>query len=574
MKNYTRKLILTTVILSGLMNTAWADDSGISEGVVAPSASTPGNYIPNHANYDFATNQLKDEAILRGYYENSKYQQDLPQQTDIKYNKQATAPQEEVLSFEVREIRVTKSEILSTEELRAIVDFKGAAVMTVKELQDIVAKINSAYLAKGVQTAQAVLPPQVIKDGVVYIRLIEGRYGEVRVEGNKRILSSYVLDRVSAQKGELSDLNLLQQDLLLYNNTNNHRLRAELVPGKELGESDLVLTLEEPENPWSTYFFVDNANQEESGLYRAGFVSTAYGLSGSDDRLVINPVVTEGSISGFVSYDFPISNEGTRANISYSRNRVKIIDGEFEDYDIKSHSNDLSVGLSHPINVTALAKVDFFGEVHRKWSDTVMEEFNQALADNETNGIKVGFNARKYDSKGLWFAQLCVTGYDSDIKLSVDNRERNGEYYGAYLMRRQSLPDAQYLLLRTYGQYTSKKELPSSEQFSVGGMATVRGYEESELSGDKGFFASLEYGFPLSKDKQSLRGFVFYDYGAVYSEYSLNSDRNYISSTGVGLEFAHKDWYGKIALGVPVQDSGDNIHSSKTRTHFYLQKNI
>lgn len=546
-----RSMILTMAIINGLLNTAWAAD---------PQS------LPNNANLDFASRQLSDEAALRSYYEASKYKENVPQRVDVKVQKQEQAPRQEDLSFEVKEIRVTKSELLTTEELRVAIDFKGAAEMTVKELQAIVDRINDAYLAKGVQTAQAVLPPQVIKDGVVHIRLIEGHYGEIKVQGNKRILDSYIINRISAHAGELSDLNQLQKDLLLYNSTNNHRLRAELVPGKNIGTSDLVLTLDEPENLWESYFFVDNANQEASGLYRAGFVAAAYGLSGVDDRLIINPVFTEGSISGMLAYDAPISSKGTRATLSYSRNRVKIIDGTLEDYDIKAHSNDLSVGISHPLNVTELTKVDFFGEVHRKWSDTTYS--GMMIADNEANTIKAGLNMRSYDRNGLWFAQLSATGYDADFR--VTDRQASGEYYGAYLMRRQSLPDAQYLLLRAYGQYTDKKGLPSSEQFSVGGIATVRGYEESELSGDKGWFGSVEYGFPLSKDKQSLRGFVFYDYGAVY----LDTVRNYISSTGVGLEFSHKGWYGKVALGVPLQDSGDDIHSSKTRTHFYLQKNI
>ncbi|MBQ7883459.1 MAG: ShlB/FhaC/HecB family hemolysin secretion/activation protein [Phascolarctobacterium sp.] len=561
MKKCSRTFLLTAAILSTLLNTAWANGG---------SAGGTGAAIPENLDFDFASRQLSDEATLRSYYEVSKYKENLPESTDVKFKRQATAPQEADLRFEVKEVRVTKSELLSVEELRSLVAFEGVQMMTVKDLQEIVDKINAAYLAKGVQTAQAVLPPQVIKDGVVYIRLIEGHYGEIKVQGNKRILSGYVQDRVTAKQGELSDLNQLQKDLLLYNNTNNHRLSAELVPGKEVGTSDLVLTLHELENPWSSYFFVDNANQDESGLYRVGFMSAAYGLSGADDRLVVNPIFTEGSVSGMLAYDAPISNEGTRATFSYSRNRVKIIDGQFEDFDIKAYSNDLAIGINHPLNVTALTKVDFFAEAHRKWSNTTYSGWD--IADNETNLLKAGLNARSYDKNGLWFVQLSVSDYDSELK--VREREVSGNYYGAYVMRRQNLPNDTYLLLRAYGQYTNEKDLPSSEQFSVGGIATVRGYEESELSGDKGYFASLEYGFPLSKDKQSLRGFVFYDYGAVYNSYNLYSDRSYISSTGAGLEFFYKGWYGKVALGIPLEDSGDNIHKSKTRTHFYLQKNI
>lgn len=545
MKKYTRTLILSALIMGSITNVAWAD-------------------------YDIAGQQLRDDAMLRSYYEASKYKQEEPISANLKYDTKFEAPQEEVLSFEVKEIRVTKSELLTADELRAVVQFAGTKTMSVKELQEIVARINNAYLAKGIQTAQAVLPPQVVRDGIVFIRLIEGRYGEIKVQGNKRIAESYIKDRISASPNEFSDLKQLEKDLLLYNNTNNYRLRAELVPGKELGDSDLILTLEEAVNPWNSYFFVDNANQEDSGLYRVGFVSTAYGLSGADDRLLVNPVFTEGTVSGLISYDAPISNEGTRANISFSRNRVKIIDGRFEDFDIKAHSNDFSVGISHPLNVTALTKVDFFAEAHHKWSDT--EYSGWSIADTDTDALKVGLNARKYDRNGMWFAQVSATTYNTDY--NVRKEHTDGDYYGAYVMRRQNLPASQYLLLRAFGQFTNAKELPSSEQFSIGGIATVRGYEESELSGDKGWFASLEYGFPISKDKQSLRGFVFYDYGVVYNNYLLDTDRNYISSTGLGMEFFHKGWYGKIALGIPLEDSGDNIHKSKTRTHFYLQKNI
>lgn len=116
------------------------------------------------------------------------------------------------------EIRVTKSEQLTADEIREAVAFPGAGEMSVEELQDVVARLNLLYEAKGIETSQAVLPPQTVKDGVVYVRLIEGRYGKLYVEGNKRIAESYVKNRVQVQEGHLTDLNQLQKDMLLYNN--------------------------------------------------------------------------------------------------------------------------------------------------------------------------------------------------------------------------------------------------------------------------------------------------------------------------------------------------------------------
>ena len=548
MKNELKwKSIILCSLLCGIHALAWA--------------------APSDIRADIASRQQNREAELRGYYE-AKRQAARPTPSEVKVQAKQQEQQQEKLSFYVSEIRVTQSQILTVEEIKAAVQFAGAGEMTVEQLQEIVARLNKLYQQKGRSTSQAVLPPQVIKDGIVYIRLIEGRYGEIKVSGNKRITDNYIKQRIKAQRGELSDLQQLQRDLILYNNTNSYRLRAELKPGQQVGSSDLELALEEPENPWSSYFFVDNANQDDSGLYRFGYVAELRGLSGSEDRLVLNPVWTRGTLSGYVAYEAPISDQGTKATFYYSRNRVKIIDGALEDYNIRAHSNDLSAGISHPLNVTALTKTDFFVEAHQKWSDTDYMGFS--IADNATKSIKAGLNIRSYDKNGLWFAQLSATGFRSEYKVS--DMESSGTYYGAYLLRRQALPHEQGLLLRAYGQLTSVKELPSSEQFSIGGMATVRGYDESALSGDKGWYASMEYSFPVLK-KAGLRGFAFYDHGVAYNNYATETQRTYLSSTGLGLELAYAGWYGKLALGVPLAESSMVKHS-KTRTHFYLQKNI
>ena len=524
----------------------------------------------DNVQFDFASKRLESDAQLRSYYEYSRYNDALPTKTEVNVHKEKVEKQQSELQFLVKEIRVTKSSLLNAEELREALRFQGESTMSVSQLQEIVTRINDAYEAKGILTAHAVLPPQVIRDGVVYIRLIEGRYGKILVEGNKKILDKYVTDRIDATSGQLSDLNKLQEKLHFYNNTNNCQLSAELRPGEEVGTSDLVLTLTEPKKDWQSYMFVDNANQDESGLYRLGYVAETYGLTGSDDSLLISPVFTEGTISGVIAYDAPISNEGTRINLAYSRNRVKIINGEMHDNgsDIKAHSNDLSVGISHPLNVKLLSKVEAFAEAHKKWSDTKTGSLK--IFDNDVTIFKVGLNARKYDRTGLWFAQLSGTSFQADYEFLGESQD--GNYCNLFLLRRQNMSNTQYFLFRLYGQYTNNKALPSAEQFSIGGMATVRGYEESLLSGNKGWFGSAEYGFPISKDKQTWRGFAFYDYGSVYNESYDN--RDYISSTGIGLEYFKDSWYGKIALGIPLTDSGENIEKDDGRIHFYLQKNI
>src|SRR5690606_8441668 len=116
--------------------------------------------------------------------------------------------------------------------------------VSVHRLHELVARINALYRAKGVVTAQAVLPPQDLTDGIVRIRLIEGRVGAIDVRDNRSTDEDYVRARVRQQPGDLVDLAGLERDLQRFNRTNDAQARAELRPGSRVGETDIGILLQ------------------------------------------------------------------------------------------------------------------------------------------------------------------------------------------------------------------------------------------------------------------------------------------------------------------------------------------
>lgn len=537
---------------------------GVQANVFAAPPDVPAPYR------DPASNAMQRSVQQRQAYEAKQQIQAKQKESQVQVERPQTEAGAEQLRFQVREIRLNRSALLTEEEIREAVAFDGPCEMTLAELQQIVVRLNALYQKKGQFTAMAVLPPQEVTDGLVKIRLIEGRYGKTTLSGNKRISEGYVTDRINTPAGQLCDLQLLQKNLNLYNQTNTFPLQAKLVPGTESGTTDVELDLQERENPWQTLLFADNANQDSSGLYRFGFVSQYYGLSKVDDRLLASGSWTNGTLSGFLSYDAPISAEGTRATFSYSRNRVKINHGEFKEMDITGNSNDLSAGISHPVYTSASSKGELFAEVHHKWSDTSMV-FDITLSEFDTDVLKAGYNWRSFDKQGMWFGQLSVSGFSTDNQ--VDDSNLRGSYQNLYLLRRQNVGPNSYLLWRTLAQASTCEELPASEQFSLGGMSTVRGYDESALSGYKGWVTGLELNIPLTKNPQMLRGLTFIDYGEVQQRLGDMSMRSHLCSVGLGLEYNYLGWSGRVLVGVPLSTS-DNVNHSKTRTHFYFQKSI
>lgn len=515
------------------------------------------------------TIENQEQAVMYHKYSRSEEKRDKASPLTV------TAPKEEEsvdgeVSFDVKEIRVSQSKILTVEEIKKAIHFKGPGLHNIEELRGMIDRLNQLYVEKKVGTAQAVLPPQAVKDGVVYIRLIEGTFGKVKVSGNHRISEKTILDRIHAKVGELVDVSRLQDDLRLYNSTNTYQLKANLVPGEETGTSDLLLDLQEKENPLTSFIYTDNAGQYESGRIRIGAYTEYRGIGGHDAAIAFAPVWTRGILGGSIMFDTPVGTKGTRASISYSRNDVDIVRGAFKDFDMDARSNDLAFSLTHPLNVTPLSKTDLFVELHKKWSDT--QYSGMELADTDTIAMKMGLTSRKYDRCGMWFFLGSATRYDSDDNFR--NKNNDGYYYNAYIMRRQTLAHDQYLTARLYGQYTSDKSLPSTEQFTLGGMSSVRGYKESTLSGDKGWFAGLEWSFPISSDHRTWRGLAFIDHGTCYNNFSTRTEKQDITGAGLGLEYNKGGWYGKLVLGIPVSDSENVSAGDDPRIHFYLQRNV
>ena len=75
----------------------------------------------------------------------------------------------------VREIRFTESAILLADKLAELARPYTGRELALAELRELTTRIDEAYRERRVVTARAVILPQDVSDGVVDIRLVEGR---------------------------------------------------------------------------------------------------------------------------------------------------------------------------------------------------------------------------------------------------------------------------------------------------------------------------------------------------------------------------------------------------------------
>ncbi len=114
--------------------------------------------------------------------------------------------------------------------------------------------------------------------------------------------------------------------------------------------------------------------------------------------------------------------------------------------------------------------------------------------------------------------------------------------------------------IRADGQWSSEP-LISNEQYSIGGVKTVRGYHEGEASGDLGWHASLEQqtpsyivGMAYGKTPLTIRGLAYMDYGAAYLlDPQGRPDNVSLWGTGFGLSAAvGSHWQSRFLVSFPL----------------------
>ena len=456
-------------------------------------------------------------------------------------------------TFTASEIRFSPSAVFNVDELETFAEKFLNTPITITDLHRLTATLNTEYAKRGYPINIANVPPQKIKDGIVQIQLIEARVGEVRVENNELLSTSYVLDHLDVPAGTPIQIERLEKRFVTFNKTNRASVVAELKAGKEIGTTDVVARITEPPVA-EVLAYVDNAGRENTGLYRRTGMVRGYSWLTSGDSTAVAAVLSEGTLTAFGSYEVPIGPYGAILGGSYAYGETSVIKGPFEDLDITGISHSGNVHLSHPLYTsnTFSLKAIVTGTYYHSTTD-----FVEVLTDKEeVAGGTGGLEAEYRDNSGQWTLNGEFRG--GKATLGSNNAvpdPRNGEFYklSGNISRVQRVTDYLSLFAVAGGQFSLTKRLASSEQFQLGGTSTVRGFPENAIQADHGYFARGEAWLNLPRsDDSSTYGFLsrtfsffaFVDHGGSFPYKGHDTDiaeKDFLTSWGLGLAFNYRD---------------------------------
>lgn len=495
----------------------------------------------------------------------------------------------------VKEFRITRATLFPENELKALLADLLGKELTLAQLQQAALRISEHYRQRG-YFARALLPKQVVQDGVVEILVLESTLGGVDVTQPypKRAKPDMAKQMVLSQQkiGEPLKPEDVLHGLKLVNETPGYAVTATLQPGAKERETNLMISLEDTPL-FNGMAMLDNQGVKATGAERFVGALNANNPSGWGDQVSLMGLLSEGNNFVRGAYSVGLGYSGLRAGVNATTLNYRLIGG-FSALKASGNANLYGVTLAYPLaktnalNLYANAAADnkrFVNDASdANTSDKTFRTLSLSLSGDYLDGLWGG--GLNQFSLGMATGRADLAANATDLVTDQSTARTQGDYQklSYSFARLQKLTDRTGMFLSLSGQLASRN-LDSSEKFTLGGPNGVRAYPLGEGSGDQGWLLVSELRYNLA-DNLQLFGFV--DAGSLtmhktvwagWNDATPDQPNFYtLSGAGLGLNWTGKDNFmlrttvaGRLGNNAGRDASGNDSDGTKQSSRLWVQ---
>ena len=503
-----------------------------------------------------------------------------------------TLPSNASQTITVKQFVINGSTVFKQKDFDKIITPYLNRPLTITELFQVRSEITKLYVDQGYITSGAFIPAQKFKDGVVEIKVVEGKLEDIKVRGNQKLKHSYVRSRLArATKKPLNRDRLLKALQLLQLNPLIENISAKLSAGIRPGESLLEVEIRET-NTFQTSLILDNARSPSVGSFRRQIQIGDTNLLGYGDSISGSYKNTDGSNAFDFNYQLPINPRDGTISLSYGTSDNNVIEEPFNVLDIQSKSRYYEATFRQPIVETPQQELGLGVTLSRRESEARFLEdeapFQAAGADEEgktrVSAIRFFQDWTSRNSKQVFALRSQFSIGVNWFNSTINERSPDSNFYAwrGQMQWVRLLAKDTLLLLRGDIQFADRP-LVSFEQFGLGGQESIRGYRQDALLKDNGIFASAEVRIPVirfSRNNSLLQVAPFIDFGTAWNRggrenTGSDSTPNTLVSTGLGLRLQLEDYLSaRLDWGIPlVSVSGDKDSLQENGLYFSITVN-
>jgi hemolysin activation/secretion protein len=450
--------------------------------------------------------------------------------------------------------------VFSDAKLLELVKERLGKKVSIEELEGVRKAVSKHYVDHRYVNSGAVIDEQDMAGGILKIRIVEGYLDAVNVMNEGWLRTGYLRKRIHREVGKplnLDDLKLALE--LIRRDDKIRKINTALVPSDELGQSHLDMIVTE-KKVFDVGIGISNRRPPSVGAEEAEMFFGTKNLTSLGDTLRLNYTFTQegmreadfgdaGNYSMF--YSLPLTRWDTTLELGLTQSDYAILEEPFDALDIQSDTRMYSVALRQPIyrDFQHEFSVTLKGE-HRR-SEVLVSGERFSISPGSVDG-QTRITALRISPEYVYRSQERVIAARTTFSFGLDKLDpiMTPDFDRKYFtwMTQASWVESvtkndTLLIVKLLHQYTDQSVV-SMEQFSLGGMNTIRGYRENQLIRDNALVISPELRIPVYKDrygKPLVYLIPFFDFGTGWNTEGPK-DRETIYSAGLGVTYNPSDY--------------------------------
>jgi len=456
------------------------------------------------------------------------------------------------------------------------------------DIQRALEALEESYRSAGYSTVSVQLPEQTLNDGVVRFKVVEGRIAAIRFDGALHHDEQNLQATLPALRvGQPPRIDEISANLRVANENPSKKLTLRLTPLEKEGEIAAQVAVAD-EKPWRLSATLDNTGTRQTGRQRLGLAAQHANLWNRDHTLTYQYQTSPGHYGDVqvhaLAYRLPLYAFGDSVDFYYLDSSVNAGTLTAGPLDLAVSGSGTVFGARYALNLPRAGAFEpqlQLGLDRKRFENRAVTGAIDLGNRVEAHPLLVQFNGRWQQGANDLSFLIGVThnlpggaegGQAAFARVRADAAPRY-TVWRAGLNFLHVFDNAWQIRLASASQWTRDALIPG-EQFGIGGIASVRGFDERAVAADRGWQMSLELTTPELCDAaagaQRCRALAFIDQGMVTRLKALPGEQRQesIASAGVGLRYAFGRHFALQAdYGRVLQGGGDRV-AGDWRMHF------
>ncbi|CAA6806101.1 MAG: Hemolysin transporter protein shlB [uncultured Campylobacterales bacterium] len=504
----------------------------------------------NEQNQNILLNE-KNRILHQEQNQNAKYQAN-------NYSLKKLEKTQNTKCFNIKRIIILNNHKITNKELEPITN-RYKKCLTSIEIKNLLKELTNEYIKRGFVTSYAYMKPQNLSFDAIIININENKISNITFDNNKTIKSILTFPNLENKTLNLRDIEMgLEHINALQTNDASIDLKPENFTHTKVNIKNLR------KFPIHTNISLNNNGKDITGQSKGAVNISAQNLFGLHTKFdasldgTLSQNNDKRSVSASWKYSIPFGYflfSGGYRNFLY-RSKIK---GENRDFISSGKSDTHFHNLEYTIFRDAKSILKLKSGIDIKQTYNFIANELIRVSSSKLTIAHLGLNLNtNIKSSNLNLSAKINQGVDLFDPLKNSDHEHKKAQSTSYnldvfLTSYFNLFDKQLILKNQISSQYSEHKLYTTELFSIGGLYSVRGFENLNYSGEIGIVSKNDLVLNLNKKifgiNVVLQPFIGFDGGVV--EYDKNIFK-YLISSSIGLSTYSKNLQTSLSIGIPM----------------------